>query len=61
MTTNEDRPIVVKMDQDEISLHADFKLENNIPISGFVRIIDNVDGRIFWFNYNAISWIGPRS
>jgi hypothetical protein len=55
-----EKKIMVQTDQGQVYLHENFSLENNQPAHGFVKITNNVDKRIFWFNFNAISWIGPR-
>lgn len=52
--------IVVQTDQGQVYLHEDFSIDLHTPIAGFVKIKDNIDGRVFWFNFNAITWIGPR-
>ena len=52
--------VVVQTDQGQVFINEDFTIENHNPISGFVKITDNSDKRIYWFNFNAISWIGPR-
>lgn len=51
----------VQTDQGQVYISKDFTIEQNVPIHGFVRITDNGDGTVYWFNINAISWIGPRA
>lgn len=55
----ETKKIVIQTDQGQIIVHDNFKLENHQLIHGFVKITDIIDERIYWFNINAISWIGP--
>lgn len=56
-----DKTIMIQTDQGQVYVSPDFLIEYNIPIHGFVCITDKSDNRIFWFNFNAISWIGPRT
>jgi len=58
--TYTDKIYVVQTDQGPVYISKNFSLENHIPIGGFLRITDHSDGSIYWFNMNAISWIGPR-
>jgi hypothetical protein len=58
--TEPEKLVIVQTDQGQVILHDDFQMEAHIPIGGFVKITDNVTKRVYWFNINAISWIGPR-
>lgn len=58
--TYTDKTCVVQTDQGPVYISKNFQMENHQPIGGFVKITDNSDGAIYWFNINAISWIGPR-
>lgn len=52
--------IIIQTDQGQVLVHDDFKMENHQPIPGFVKITDSTNQRVYWFNINAISWIGPK-
>ena len=52
--------IAVRTPHGEVYFHNDFIIENNTPLHGLVRIKDNTDGRIYWFNIDHVVWIGPR-
>jgi len=54
------RNIVIQTDQHQVFVHENFIIENNCPLHGLVKIRDVVDDKIYWFNFNAIVYIGPR-
>jgi hypothetical protein len=55
------KPICIQTDHGKVHVSNDFSIEKHLAIPGFLRIKDNSDGKIYWFNTNAVSWIGPRN
>lgn len=55
-----EKSICIQTDNGQVFVDKNFSIENNVPIVGMVKIEDRSDHRIYWFNFNAITWIGPR-
>ena len=53
--------ITIQTDHGQVHVGSNFSMEYNQPIPGFVKITDIDEDRIFWFNFNAIVWIGPAN
>lgn len=65
MTFDAAKAVIVKTANDTVYFHQDFQVgqapfQGLAPFQDFIQVTDMVTNRVYWFNRNAITWMGPN-